>query len=55
MPSKKTTGLAVALTGTIALLLTIGLPGPTWLAIVLCAAAAVELLALVLDLRDRRA
>lgn len=55
MPSKKTTGLAVILAATIALLLTIGIPGPTWLAIALGAAAAIELVALVLSLRDRRA
>ena len=55
MPSKKTTGLAVTLTGTIALLITIGLPGPTWLAIALAAAATIELAALVLTAGDRHA
>lgn len=55
MPDKKTTGLAVALAGTIALLITIGLPGPTWLAITLGAAAAIELVALILTAGGRRA
>jgi hypothetical protein len=55
MPSKKTTSLAVALTGTLALLVTVGLPGPTWLAVALAAAAVIELAALVLTAGDRHA
>lgn len=55
MPSKKATGLAVVLAATIALLIVVGLPGPAWLAVVLAAVALVELVALVVTLRDGRA
>ena len=55
MLDKKITVLAVILTGTVALLITIGLPGPTWLAIALGVAAGVELAALIFTTVKRRA
>ena len=36
-------------------LVTVGLPGPTWLAVALAAAAVIELAALVLTAGDRHA
>ena len=55
MPNKKAAGLAAALTATIVLLITIGLPGPAWLSAALGVAAVLELSALILTLKDRHA
>lgn len=55
MLSKKSTGLAVVMAATVMLFVTVGVPGPVWLAGVLALAVVVELAAFVVSVRDSRA